>query len=181
MEAVQEAAKLLGNPTVSARTLGRASLPRAVSGAGAKSGAAGTGSTTCAIPATCEATSRRNPMRPATIMSVPLSPSPPLCGLQIAGINSGSHPFRRRRSGDAGEWRMAAAEFNRAVHRPGCDARVYRGPGALSRRTPANLPPRARAPPHEHVGAGRGNSGGGSSAREPPIPRSMGQVGRRSA
>ena len=84
MEAVQEAAKLLGNPTVSARTLGRASLPRAVSGAGAKSGAAGTGSTTCAIPATCEATSRRNPMRPATIMSVPLSPSPPFCGLQIA-------------------------------------------------------------------------------------------------
>ena len=73
MEAVQEAAKLLGNPTVSARTLGRASLPRAVSGAGSKSGAAGTGSTTCAIPATCEATSRRNPMRPATIMSVVLS------------------------------------------------------------------------------------------------------------
>ena len=80
MEAVQEAAKLLGNPTVSARTLGRASLPRAVSEAGSKSGAAGTGSTTCAIPATCEATSRRNPMRPATIMSVPLSPSPPFCG-----------------------------------------------------------------------------------------------------
>lgn len=77
MEAVQEAAKLLGNPTVSARTLGRASLPRAVSGAGSKSGAAGTGSTTCAIPATCEATSRRNPMRPATIMSVALSPTHP--------------------------------------------------------------------------------------------------------